>query len=60
MCFLLSLLGRRSPAALTPWMDTCTNTWDKIKMRVHKKVIDLTSSSDDIKQITWIAMDRSR
>lgn len=41
-------------------MDTCTNTWDKIKMRVHKKVIDLTSSSDDIKQITWIAMDRSR
>lgn len=31
-----------------------TNTWDKFEMRVHKRLIDLNSPSDVVKQITSI------
>merc|ERR1719456_69449 len=31
-----------------------TNTWDKFEMRIHKRLIDLHSPSDVVKQITAI------
>ncbi|KAF5804306.1 putative ribosomal protein S10 [Helianthus annuus] len=34
-----------------------TNTWDKFELRVHKRVIDLFSSLDDVKQITSITIE---
>ncbi|KAI4973578.1 hypothetical protein ZWY2020_041359 [Hordeum vulgare] len=34
-----------------------TNTWDRFEMRVHKRVIDLVSSPDVVKQITSITIE---
>merc|ERR1712060_181319 len=34
-----------------------TNTWDKFEMRVHKRLIDLHSPSDVVKQITSIKIE---
>mmetsp|Transcript_26644 Transcript_26644/g.30608 ORF Transcript_26644/g.30608 Transcript_26644/m.30608 type:complete len:123 (-) Transcript_26644:481-849(-) len=34
-----------------------TNTWDRFEMKIHKRVIDLTSPSDKIKEVTSIAID---
>ena len=34
-----------------------TNTWDRFEMRVHKRVIDLVSSADVVKQITSITIE---
>ncbi|MCO5571916.1 hypothetical protein L7F22_025667 [Adiantum nelumboides] len=34
-----------------------TNTWDWFELRVHKRVIDLHSSSDVVKQITSITIE---
>ena len=31
-----------------------TNTWDRYEMRIHKRVIDLHSPSETVKQITSI------
>merc|ERR1712178_518548 len=31
-----------------------TNTWDKMEMRIHKRLIDLHSPQDVVKQITSI------
>lgn len=31
-----------------------TNTWDRFEFRIHKRVIDLISSPDVVKQITSI------
>merc|ERR1712238_468340 len=31
-----------------------TNTWDKLEMRIHKRLIDLHSAADVVKQITSI------
>ena len=31
-----------------------TNTWDKLEMRIHKRLIDLHSAVDVVKQITSI------
>mmetsp|Transcript_51275 Transcript_51275/g.104279 ORF Transcript_51275/g.104279 Transcript_51275/m.104279 type:complete len:122 (+) Transcript_51275:1356-1721(+) len=31
-----------------------TNTWDRFEIRVHKRVIDLFSSEDNLKQVTSI------
>merc|ERR1712194_860080 len=31
-----------------------TNTWDKFEMRIHKRLIDLNSPSEIVKQITSI------
>ena len=34
-----------------------TNTWDRWEMRVHKRVIDLYSPPETVKQITSIAIE---
>ncbi|XBH89174.1 hypothetical protein VPH35_081125 [Triticum aestivum] len=34
-----------------------TNTWDRFEMRVHKRVIDIISSPDIVKQITSITLE---
>lgn len=34
-----------------------TNTWDRFELRVHKRVIDLVSSPDVVKQITSITIE---
>ncbi|MCO5596542.1 hypothetical protein L7F22_050607 [Adiantum nelumboides] len=34
-----------------------TNTWDRFELRVHKRVFDLHSSSDVVKQITSITIE---
>ena len=36
---------------------TGTNTWDRFELRVHKRVIDLYSSPDVVKQITSITIE---
>ncbi|KAJ6417795.1 hypothetical protein OIU84_001222, partial [Salix udensis] len=42
------------------WKTPCgegTNTWDRFELRVHKRVIDLFSSADVVKQITSITIE---
>ncbi|CAI7859827.1 unnamed protein product [Closterium sp. NIES-53] len=34
-----------------------TNTWDTFELRVHKRVIDLVSPSEVVKQITSISIE---
>lgn len=34
-----------------------TNTWDRFELRVHKRVIDLLSSPEVVKQITSITIE---
>jgi ribosomal protein S10 len=34
-----------------------TNTWDRFELRVHKRVIDLHSSPEVVKQITSITIE---
>ncbi|CAL4913554.1 40S ribosomal protein S20-2-like [Panicum miliaceum] len=34
-----------------------TNTWDRFEFRIHKRVIDLISSPDVVKQITSITIE---
>jgi hypothetical protein len=34
-----------------------TNTWDRFEMRIHKRVIDLISTPDVVKQITSITIE---
>ncbi|KAG6786674.1 hypothetical protein POTOM_008282 [Populus tomentosa] len=34
-----------------------TNTWDRFELRIHKRVIDLFSSADVVKQITSITIE---
>lgn len=34
-----------------------TKTWDRFQMRVHKRIIDLRSSADTVKQVTSISID---
>ena len=34
-----------------------TNTWDRFEMRIHKRVIDLHSPSEIVKQITSISIE---
>ncbi|CEM30684.1 unnamed protein product [Vitrella brassicaformis CCMP3155] len=34
-----------------------TNTWDRFEMRIHKRLIDLHSPSDVVKQITSISIE---
>lgn len=36
---------------------TGTNTWDRFELRVHKRVIDLVSTPDVVKQITSITIE---
>ena len=34
-----------------------TNTWDRYEMRIHKRLIDLHSPSEIVKQITSISIE---
>ena len=34
-----------------------TNTWDRFEMRIHKRLIDLHSPSEIVKQITSISIE---
>jgi small subunit ribosomal protein S20e len=34
-----------------------TNTWDRFEMRIHKRLIDLHSPADVVKQITSISIE---
>eukprot|EP00299_Pterocystis_sp_00344_P007757 c2662_g1_i2.p1 GENE.c2662_g1_i2~~c2662_g1_i2.p1 ORF type:complete len:131 (+),score=29.08 c2662_g1_i2:1-393(+) len=48
---ILRLTVRKSPCG------EGTNTWDRFEMRVHKRVIDLRSPSEIVKQITSISLE---
>ena len=34
-----------------------SKTWDRFQLRIHKRVIDLRSTSQNVKQVTSIAID---
>lgn len=34
-----------------------TNTWDRFEMRIHKRVIDLYSSSEVVRQIAQVKLE---
>merc|ERR550537_1603361 len=48
---VLRMLSRKSPCG------EGTNTWDHFQMRIHKRLIDLHSPSDVVKQITSISIE---
>ena len=48
---VLNITTRKSPCG------EGTNTWDRFELRVHKRVIDLVSSSEVVKQITSITIE---
>ena len=47
----LKIVTRKSPCG------EGTNTWDRFEMRVHKRIIDLHSPSEIVKQITSISIE---
>lgn len=48
---ILRLTTRKSPCG------EGTNTWDRFEMRIHKRIIDLESPTEIVKQITSISID---
>jgi small subunit ribosomal protein S20e len=48
---VLKLTVRKSPCG------EGTNTWDRFEMRIHKRLIDLHSPSEIVKQITSISIE---
>ncbi|KAJ6836340.1 40S ribosomal protein S20-1-like [Iris pallida] len=48
---VLHITTRKSPCG------EGTNTWDRFELRVHKRVINLTSSPEVVKQITSITIE---
>ena len=48
---VLKLTVRKSPCG------EGTNTWDRFQMRIHKRLIDLHSPADVVKQITSISIE---
>jgi small subunit ribosomal protein S20e len=34
-----------------------TNTWDKFELRIHKRLLDLYASTNQVKRITSITME---
>ncbi|KAK4572014.1 hypothetical protein ACB098_12G082400 [Castanea mollissima] len=48
---VLHITTRKSPCG------EGTNTWDRFELRIHKRVIDLFSSPDVVKQITSITIE---
>ena len=46
----LKIVTRKSPCG------EGTNTWDKFEMRIHKRLIDLHSPTEVVKQITAITL----
>mmetsp|Transcript_13507 Transcript_13507/g.24227 ORF Transcript_13507/g.24227 Transcript_13507/m.24227 type:complete len:118 (+) Transcript_13507:152-505(+) len=49
---VLRVTTRKSPCG------NGTNTYDKFEMRIHKRLIDLQSSTDVVKQITAITIEQ--
>ena len=47
----LKIVTRKSPCG------EGTNTWDRFEMRIHKRLIDLHSPSEIVKQITSISIE---
>merc|ERR1711974_513532 len=47
----LKITTRKSPCG------NGTNTWDKFEMRIHKRLVDLHSASETVKQITSISIE---
>jgi len=45
---VLRITTRKSPCG------EGTNTWDRFELRIHKRIIDLHSTSDVVRQITAI------
>ena len=50
---VLRITTRKSPCG------EGTNTWDRFEMRIHKRLIDLHSPAEVVKQITSINIDPS-
>ncbi|KAL3151431.1 40S ribosomal protein S20 [Trebouxia sp. C0009 RCD-2024] len=48
---VLHITTRKSPAG------EGTNTWDRFEMRIHKRLLDLHSPADVVKQITSISIE---
>ena len=48
---VLRITTRKSPCG------EGTNTWDRFEMRIHKRLIDLHSPADVVKQITSISIE---
>jgi len=48
---ILKLVVRKSPCG------EGTNTFDRWQMRIHKRILDLYSTSDVVRQITNIAIE---
>mmetsp|Transcript_11240 Transcript_11240/g.33748 ORF Transcript_11240/g.33748 Transcript_11240/m.33748 type:complete len:124 (-) Transcript_11240:410-781(-) len=48
---ILGITTRKSPCG------EGTNTWDRFEMRIHKRLIDLHSPADVVKQITNISIE---
>ena len=48
---VLRITTRKSPCG------EGTNTWDRFEMRIHKRVIDLYTSTEIVNQITNIAIE---
>ncbi|KAL9258310.1 Small ribosomal subunit protein uS10-like protein [Drosera capensis] len=48
---VLHITTRKSPCG------EGTNTWDRFEMRIHKRVIDLFSTPEVVKQITSISIE---
>ncbi len=48
---ILRITTRKSPCG------EGTNTWDRFEMRIHKRVIDLYSQADVVRQITSISIE---
>eukprot|EP01018_Ginkgo_biloba_P007293 Gb_39433 [translate_table: standard] len=51
------ILGTLPDGDMHPASLLCTNTWDRFELRVHKRIIDLVSSSEVVKQITSITIE---
>lgn len=48
---ILRITTRKSPCG------EGTNTWDKFELRIHKRVIDLFSSSEVVRQIAQVKLE---
>jgi small subunit ribosomal protein S20e len=48
---ILRIVTRKAPSG------NGTQTWDKYEMRIHKRLIDLHSATDTVKEITSINID---
>jgi len=50
-CCAVTTFNRKTPCG------EGTNSWDRLEMRIHKRLIDLVSPSDAVKQITSITIE---